>query len=130
MVRVDGEAFRIMGGASSGSDAVPPMPQIGRPLVLPTSTIYNFSNKKVSITLTFLSPMKAEELDTITPLTFLIWDVASVDGAAHSVQLYFDYDAELCVNELTETVMWNRPSLYFNQTTFHGEILLPKAEII
>lgn len=103
LVRVDGTAYRILGGSSDTSD-LSVMQQLGPPLVLPTATIYNFSNAAVAITLTFLSPMVAEDLSSSTPLTYIIWDIVSVDGKTHAVEIYFDFDAELCVNSLDEFV--------------------------
>ena len=106
---MDGQAYRILGGNSTGSEQIPAMPQLAPPLVLPTSTVYNFSDGRILIALTFLSPMKAEDITTMVPLTYVIWDVYPLDGKDHRVQLYFDFDAELCVNDVKERVVWNRP---------------------
>ena len=54
--------------------------------ILPTLLIYNFKNDAVQVTLTFLTPALPDELDVLSwPLTYLTWDVHSVDGKDHVV---------------------------------------------
>ena len=108
LVRVDGEPFRLMGTQPAG---VPAMEQV-RVQVLPTRTIYEFASKKVSVTLTFLTPALPADLPILSrPLTYLTFSVRSQDGAAHNVQLYSDAGAELTVNELSQSVVWNRANV-------------------
>ena len=42
------------------------------------------------------------------PLTYLTWDVRSVDGRDHAVSVYFSDSAELAVNEPSQRVVWSR----------------------
>lgn len=107
MVRVDGTTFRIMGLPSPN---IPAMKQI-RLRVLPTRTIYEFEGGGVRVGLTFFSPVLPKDLDVLSrPLTYIIWEVRSVDGLTHSVQIYFDNTAELVVNEPQQRVVWDRGS--------------------
>lgn len=101
MVRINGEAFRLMGAEPQ---SVRPLPQKSV-RVLPTRTIYDFANDKVRVTLTFLTPALPADLDLLSrPLTYLLWDVVSLDGAKHKVELYFDCGPELVVNALNQAV--------------------------
>jgi hypothetical protein len=101
LVRINGEAFRLMGTEPS---EVKPLPQTSL-RVLPTRTIYEFANTKVRVTLTFLTPALPSDLDLLSrPLTYLIWDVVSLDGAKHQVEVYFDCGPELVVNTLDQQV--------------------------
>jgi hypothetical protein len=52
LVRVDGEPFRIMGATPADTAA---MPQVSL-AVHPTRTVYTFADRRVRITLTFLTP--------------------------------------------------------------------------
>ena len=77
LIRIDGQAYRLMG---TEPKSVPAMKQIGVS-VLPTRTIYDFDDGHVHVTLTFLTPALPENLDVLArPLTYLTWDVRSVDG--------------------------------------------------
>jgi len=101
MVRINGEAFRLMG---TDPKEVPPLPQTSV-RVLPTRTIYEFANAKVRVTLTFLTPALPSDLELLSrPLTYLIWDVVSLDGAKHQVEVYFDCEPEMAVNTLDQVL--------------------------
>ena len=111
LVRVDGATWRIMGDAWRD---IPPMPQSGLQ-VLPTRTIYDFEAGGVHITLTFLTPLLPSDLDLMSwPVTYLIWNVRSVDGKGHRVSIEYDNTAQLVVNTEDEPVAWqqdNEPGL-------------------
>ena len=107
LVRVDGESFRLMGVLPDGT---PALPQTGLQ-VLPTRTIYQFANGKVGVTLTFTTPALPDDLAVLSrPVTYITFAVRSLDGAAHSVQIYDDAGAELAVNTPNQSVVWNRAS--------------------
>jgi hypothetical protein len=108
LVRVDGQVFRVMGADPSNA---PALAQASLQ-VLPTRTIYDFTNAQIALTLTFLTPALPSNLDVLSrPLTYLNWSVRSVDGQSHAVQLYFDAGAEIAVNTTDEVVAWSRPNV-------------------
>ena len=77
LIRIDGKAYRLMGDEPKD---VPALPQVGLQ-VLPTRTIYDFDDGQVHVTLTFMTPALPDDLDVLArPLTYLTWDVRSVDG--------------------------------------------------
>jgi hypothetical protein len=101
MVRIDGQAYRLMGKEPAD---IPAFPQLSLS-VLPTRTIYEFGNGKVKVTLTFLTPALPSDLDLLSrPLTYLIWDAVSLDAAKHQVEVYFECAPELVVNTLDQVV--------------------------
>jgi hypothetical protein len=105
LIRVDGKAFRLMG---STPENVPALPQVGL-RVLPTRTIYDFEGPEAHVTLTFLTPSLPDDLDVLArPLTYLTWDVRSVDGKDHAVSVYFSASAELAVDSPNQRVTWGR----------------------
>ena len=105
LIRVDGEAFRLMGHEP---DTAPALPQTGLQ-VTPTRTIYDFANGKVHVTLTFLRPALPDDLDAMAlPLNYLTWAVRSVDGKAHAVSIYDSTSSQLVVNKNDEPVQWQR----------------------
>jgi hypothetical protein len=108
IVRVDGRAYRIMGDRPQN---VPALEQVGC-RVLPTRTIYDFQGAGVCVTLTFTTPMLPSSLDLIArPISYLTWDVRSIDGVEHDVALYYDNSAELVVHEGKQQVAWSRPTI-------------------
>jgi hypothetical protein len=105
MIRIDGKAYRLMGDEPK---EVPPLPQ-ERVRVLPTRTIYEFKNPQVELTLTFLTPSLPDDLEVLArPVTYLTWEVRSLDGRDHAISLYFSNSAELAVNEPSQRVGWER----------------------
>jgi len=105
LIRVDGKAFRLMGNDPTN---VPPLPQVNL-TVTPTRSIYEFEGANVHVTLTFMTPALPQDLDALSlPLSFITWDVRSVDGGKHAVELYDSTSSELAVNSVNETVNWAR----------------------
>jgi hypothetical protein len=95
LVRVDGEAFRLMGVSPSDIAALPQTSVD----VLPTRTVYKFANASVRVTLTFVTPALPSDLDLLSrPVTYVAWDVVSADAKPHSIQLYLDVGADVAVN--------------------------------
>ena len=108
LIRIDGKAYRIMGVTPQG---VPALSQ--RSLsVMPTSTTYEFEGAGVRVTLKFLTPLLPWDLEIYArPLTYLTWQVRSLDSQEHNLSLYFDNAAELVVNIPIEPVVWSREAL-------------------
>ncbi len=105
LIRVDGKAYRLMGDEPKEA---PPLPQVGLE-VWPTRTVYDFQGAWVQVTLTFTTPALPDDLDVLArPLTYLTWDVRSVDGRDHAVSVYFSDSAELAVNDPSQRVVWSR----------------------
>lgn len=95
VVDIDGTGYRVMGETPA---AMAPMPQT-RLCVTPTQTVYTFAAAGVEVKLTFLTPALPDDLDLLArPVTYLLWDVAPTDGAAHHVKLSFTASGELAVN--------------------------------
>ena len=111
LVRIDGNTFSLVGAArreSRGMTPVETLTQAGVE-VLPTRTIYEFAERGVRITLTFLTPALPDDLEVLSrPLTYLEWSVNSTDGKEHQVAVYFDAASDLVVNTSDEPVSASR----------------------
>ncbi len=108
LIRVDGRAYRLMG---DDPDAVPALPQTGL-RVTPTRSVYQFENPQVHVTLTFLTAALPHDLNALSrPLSYLTWQVRSVDGKAHAVALYDSASSELAVNKPAQAVAWRREAM-------------------
>jgi len=106
IVRIDGKAFRLMGGEPS---ALPALPQT-RVEVLPTRTIYNFEGEGMRLELTFMTPALPGEIDVLSrPVTYLTWEAASLDGKRREIEVWFDAAAELAVDQPVQEVEYASP---------------------
>jgi hypothetical protein len=95
VIRVDGEAFRLMGPTPADTAALTQRSVT----ISATRTTYEFGDARVRVTLSFLTPSIPSDLDLLSrPVTYLTWAVASADGKPHKVQVYFDCGAEIAVN--------------------------------
>ncbi len=64
------------------------------------------------VTLRFTTPALPDDLDVLArPLTYLTWDVRSVDGEAHAIALYDSTSALLAVNAPAQQVEWRREAM-------------------
>jgi hypothetical protein len=108
MVRVDGRSFRLMGESPS---MIPPARQVER-RITPTRTTYEFSAGGARLSLSFLCPQLPEDpLVLSRPVSYLDWEVRSVDSRVHEVEVYYDVSAEVAVNTPDQSVIWSRFSL-------------------
>lgn len=108
LIRIDGKTFRLMGGTPKD---LPVFPQKGVQ-VLPTRSIYDFDDGHVHVTLTFLTAALPHELDVLArPLSYLTWNVRSVDGAAHAISIYDSTSSQLAVNKPEQKVEWARETM-------------------
>ena len=104
LIRIDGKAYRLMGAAPR---TLPAFPQTGVQ-VLPTRSIYDFEDTGVHVTLTFMTPSLPQDIEVLSrPVTYLTWDVRSVDGKDHDVSVYDSVSGLLAVNQPTEAVTWS-----------------------
>jgi hypothetical protein len=107
LARIDGKVFRFMGGTPRGMQAEV-MTQDKLELTA-TRTRYSFSAAGIRLDLTFLTPALPDDLDVLSrPVTYLVWEVQSVDGKTHEVSLYFDAASHLATNTPEQKVAWSR----------------------
>lgn len=108
LVRVDGQAYRLMG---PGDQQSPAARQLSCE-VLPTQTRYSFAAGPVAVELTFLTPALPADLDQLgRPVGYLTWSAKSTDGAAHATQLYFDHSGELVVDKPDQAIGWGKATV-------------------
>jgi len=108
MIRVDGKTYKVLGPAFS---EIPEMP-LDTVEITPTRTEYHFTSDEVRLTLSFLTPLLAQDLAILSrPVGYISWIVASRDGRPHDVSIYFDNSGELAVNTPDEKIVWS----HFNE---------------
>ncbi len=108
LIRVDGKAYRLMGTLPAAVEALPQV----KLTILPTRSIYEFQNAAVHVNLTFTSPLLPDDAEVLTrPVTYLTWDVSSVDGHLHAVSLFASEADMVVVNKPGYPVEWGRESV-------------------
>jgi hypothetical protein len=103
VVRVDGVAYRFMGGPEFLARAAE---QISL-AVSATQTRYLFRCGAVELTVIFTTPLLADDLDLLSrPVTYLSLAARVLDARPHSVLAYVDMTGEWAVNHPHERVFW------------------------
>ena len=73
--------------------------------VLPTRTIYTFEGAGVALTLTFMTPALPEDIAILSrPVTYVTYEVRSIDGKEHRVGATFFARPEIAVNDAHQLV--------------------------
>jgi Domain of unknown function (DUF4965)/Domain of unknown function (DUF5127)/Domain of unknown function (DUF1793)/Domain of unknown function (DUF4964) len=102
IIRIDGAPYRFMG---TQPRSTPVMKQISRTLT-PTKTTYGFEGADVRLTVTFLTPTIASDMDLVSrPVTYLVLEARSTDNKAHAVSLFVDAGAQIAVNTPEQKVI-------------------------
>lgn len=110
MVRIDGKPYKFMGlvGQYPQVDIIPQKSLE----IYPTRTKISFENKYIRLELVFLTPALPRDYKLLSlPLTYILTSVSSLDGASHSVQLYFDISAEWAGGDASKEVVWDGEKL-------------------
>eukprot|EP01114_Cavostelium_apophysatum_P001767 TRINITY_DN1153_c1_g1_i3.p1 TRINITY_DN1153_c1_g1~~TRINITY_DN1153_c1_g1_i3.p1 ORF type:complete len:726 (-),score=182.07 TRINITY_DN1153_c1_g1_i3:55-2037(-) len=111
LIRIDGDAYRFMGAPQQAGGPMPPAMQQLSVQVFPTRTQYMFQQSGIALTLTFTTPALIDDIDLLSrPITFISFDIESVDNNGHQVELYFDHTGEIAVNTVDEEIVWSRAS--------------------
>ncbi len=114
LVRVDGQAYRLM-GASPQTLAAMKQTSVQ---VLPTRSIYTFAGAGVRVKLTFTTPAIPDDIKILSrPTTYVNCEVTSSSDKQHQVEFYFDAGGELATNLLDQNVVGTKLS------TKHAESL-------
>ena len=91
VITIDGDRYRFLGRPTCKT-----MKLIATE-VTPLSTKYTFLSAGVRLTVKFTSPLLLDDLDVLsTPISFISYDVASVDGKEHDVTIELWAFADVC----------------------------------
>ena len=105
VLRVDGVGYRLMGGA----EWCPRAAEQRDVAVRATTTAYLFRCGPVEVTLDFVTPLLADDLELLSrPATYVRFAARSLDGRAHAIDGYFDMTGEIAVDLPHQRVFWDR----------------------
>jgi hypothetical protein len=111
IARIDGKNYRFLGVADRRRQTVPALDQ--KSLVLtPTRTVAVMTSPEVQIRVEFMTPLLPQDMELMSrPVTYVRWEVSSLDGRQHDVTLYLDASGTLAVNDPGEEVTWSRDKI-------------------
>lgn len=103
LIRIDGKTYRLMGDQPNN---LPALKQKSLEVSF-LESIYNFEGDGISVKISFLSPRLPSNLEIFSwPITYITWNVHSIDDHPHKVQIYYSTSSQLAVNESSEKVNW------------------------
>ncbi|WP_421876607.1 glutaminase domain-containing protein [Marinoscillum sp.] len=71
-----------------------------------TQTLYTFEPGPVSLNVTFTAPLLMDDLELLSrPVNYIDYDVKSLDGKDHEVEIYFEMTPQWAVNEDNQEVI-------------------------
>lgn len=77
--------------------------------VMPTQTYYTFECGPVELDLIFTAPMLMDDLDAMAaPYNYITYQVRSLNGKAHDVQLYLEATPQWAVNTIDQPVSFEK----------------------
>lgn len=107
IIAVDGQAYRFMGRLFADnlySETISPLPQTDV-TVRPMRTVYTFQNEIIRLKLTFMTPLLLDDLKLMSrPVSYISYEVTSLDGREHNVKLYIALSSELAVDDAMQQV--------------------------
>lgn len=108
-VTIDDHQYRVLGAEPAD---IAPLPQTDV-TILPTRTVCEFATAQVALTITFLTPMLPERVDLLSwPVTYITYSARSLDGRPHRVEIGFEADGEIAVNDIgNQKISWQTPQI-------------------
>lgn len=77
--------------------------------VMPTQTFYTFECGNVQLEVIFTAPLLMDDLDMLTaPYDYLTYQVQSLDGQEHDVQIYLEATPQWAVNDIDQPVTFDK----------------------
>ena len=123
VMALDGELYEFMGSVNpDNSRYISGFKKLEQTDVeiRPMTTTYTFQNAKVELKLQFTSPLLLNDLDILSrPISYVTYELRSLDGQEHQCHMHFGFSAEFCVNETTQKVYVNTDcySIFFSSGT-------------
>ncbi|MDO5571706.1 MAG: DUF4965 domain-containing protein [Bacteroidales bacterium] len=98
--------------------------------ILPTQTYYSFDCGNVQLNLVFTSPFLPDDLSLLnTPVNYITYNVKSIDGKEHDVEIYFDTDASWAQDsekQKVKVILENKNNIHYVKAGVVNQILLDK----
>lgn len=108
IIKIDGKNYRLMGKLP----AYVPAAKYVNSEITPTKTTFTYQEAGVEIKLNFLTPLLIEDMDLVTrPLSYVSWNLNSIDKKNHSAEIYFDISGLAAVDNRSQAVTFGKQSV-------------------
>jgi hypothetical protein len=110
LLRIDGKTVRWMGSSPRGH-GIKPLEAIEQKsiTITPLHSVYVFEGAGVQLTVDFFTPLLPHNLDVLSrPVTYLSWQLISIDKKPHSASILLDIDPAIAVDQPWQQVEWSR----------------------
>ncbi|KAI0267463.1 hypothetical protein BC834DRAFT_842651 [Gloeopeniophorella convolvens] len=107
LVRVDGLTYSFLGDVGGINVTV----NLTNTLVTPTQTVVTAVAGPLQVNLTFLNPIEPGDfVKQSIPFSYMSLTAKSLDGNAHSVQVYSDVSGEWNSGDRSHEIVWSQPA--------------------
>lgn len=107
IITVDGKKLRFMGKVQLDLRYSKETPVIHQTdlSVFPLRTQYTFENESIRLKVTFMTPLLLDDLLLASrPVSYISYEVVSLDGRKHEIEMYFDINSEAAVDRPEQSV--------------------------
>ncbi|KAI0033120.1 hypothetical protein K488DRAFT_48343, partial [Vararia minispora EC-137] len=110
-LKVDNATYRWLGQSPAYNVTVTTL-TVTNMILTPTRTIFTFNvGTQMQFNFTFLSPITPGDFVSYSiPFSYISIDAASLDGQAHSIQIYSDITGEWLSGSYAQTMTWRSAS--------------------
>lgn len=90
-ITIDDVKYRFMGGGRGKTLIQTDLS------ITPTSSVYTFEGAGISLKVTFLSPLLADDLSLLSrPVSYIEFESAAIDQKTHKAEISLSFDEEFC----------------------------------
>ncbi|KAF8480056.1 hypothetical protein DFH94DRAFT_692413 [Russula ochroleuca] len=108
LLRVDGLTYSFLGDASGDLGNLNGTVNLTNVAVTPTQTVVTARAGTMQVNLTFLNPIEPRDwVKQSIPFSYMAFTASSLDGAAHSVQVYSDVSGEWNSGDRHQVIQWS-----------------------
>jgi hypothetical protein len=112
LVRIDGLTYSFLGDVSGGSASLNGTVNVTDTVITPTQTVVAAQAGPMQVNLTFLNPIEPGDwVKQSIPFSYLALSAKSLDGAAHTVQVYSDVSGEWTSGDRSQVIFWGTTSI-------------------
>ncbi len=112
VVMLDGKSYKFMGSVMPDNTRYYTEPDVLEQIsveVKPLTTEYVFENDKLSLTLSFMTPLLPDDLMLLSrPVSYISYKAQIKDGKDHELAVYIDVSCEMCVNTPEQKVVFGK----------------------
>ncbi|KAI9459208.1 hypothetical protein BJY52DRAFT_1119183 [Lactarius psammicola] len=108
LVRIDGLTYSFLGNEPGLNGTV----NVTDTVITPTQTVIAAQAGPMQVNLTFLNPIEPGDwVKQSIPFSYLALSAKSLDGAAHTVQVYSDISGEWNSGDRSHVILWSTTSV-------------------